>query len=99
MEAEHARLEAAEWVRHRSPAGRWVLLVTVLGSRLVVLDATVVNVALPAIGQNFGVSLTGPQWIVNAYTLTLAGLLLAVGRVLEKLLLGRGERCVHDSTR
>jgi hypothetical protein len=39
------------WVRHRSPAGRWVLLVTVLGSGLVVLDATVVNVALPAIGQ------------------------------------------------
>jgi len=38
------------WVRHRSPAGRWVLLVTVLGSGLVVLDATVVNVALPAIG-------------------------------------------------
>ena len=54
------------WVRHRSPAGRWVLLVTVLGSGLVVLDATVVNVALPAIGQDFGVSLTSLQWIVNA---------------------------------
>ena len=67
------------WVRHRSPAGRWVLLVTVLGSGLVVLDATVVNVALPAIGQDFGVSLTGLQWIVNAYTLTLAGLLLLGG--------------------
>jgi len=67
------------WVRHRSPAGRWVLLVTVLGSGLVVLDATVVNVALPAIGQDFGVSLTSLQWIVNAYTLTLAGLLLLGG--------------------
>src|SRR6266478_3221898 len=67
------------WVRHRSPAGRWVLLVTVLGSGLVVLDATVVNVALPAIGQDFGVSLTTLQWIVNAYTLTLAGLLLLGG--------------------
>ena len=67
------------WVRHRSPAGRWVLLVTVLGSGLVVLDATVVNVALPAIGRDFGVSLTGLQWIVNAYTLTLAGLLLLGG--------------------
>jgi EmrB/QacA subfamily drug resistance transporter len=66
-------------VRLRSPAGRWVLLVTVLGSGLVVLDATVVNVALPAIGQDFGVSLTGLQWIVNAYTLTLAGLLLLGG--------------------
>ena len=67
------------WVRHRSPAGRWVLLVTVLGSGLVVLDATAVNVALPAIGQDFGVSLTSLQWIVNAYTLTLAGLLLLGG--------------------
>src|SRR5258708_16288572 len=67
------------WVGHRSPAGRWVLLVTVLGSGLVVLDATVVNVALPAIGQDFGVSLTSLQWIVNAYTLTLAGLLLLGG--------------------
>jgi len=43
------------------------------------LDATVVNVALPAIGQDFGVSLTSLQWIVNAYTLTLAGLLLLGG--------------------
>ena len=79
MEAGHAGREAAMWVRHRSPAGRWVLLVTVLGSGLVVLDTTVVNVALPAIGQDFGVSLTGLQWIVNAYTLTLAGLLLLGG--------------------
>src|SRR5207245_9813989 len=67
------------WVRHRSPAGRWVLLVTVLGSGLVVLDATVVNVALAAIAQDFGVSLTSLQWIVNGYTLTLAGLLLLGG--------------------
>jgi EmrB/QacA subfamily drug resistance transporter len=54
-------------------------LVTVLGSGLVVLDATVVNVALPAIGQGFGANLRGLQWIVNAYTLTLAGLLLLGG--------------------
>src|SRR6266436_6949787 len=67
------------WVRHHSPAGRWVLLVTVLGSGLVALDATVVNVALPAIGQGFGAGLTSLQWIVNAYSLTLAGLLLLGG--------------------
>jgi EmrB/QacA subfamily drug resistance transporter len=79
MEAGHAQREAAIWVRRRSPAGRWVLLVTVLGSGLVVLDATVVNVALPAISQDFGANLTGLQWIVNAYTLTLAGLLLLGG--------------------
>jgi len=67
------------WVRYRSSAGRWVLLVTVLGSGLVALDATVVNVALPAIGQGFGASLMGLQWTVNAYSLTLASLLLLGG--------------------
>jgi EmrB/QacA subfamily drug resistance transporter len=51
----------------------------VLGSGLVALDATAVNVALPAIGQDFGASLMGLQWIVNAYSLTLAGLLLLGG--------------------
>jgi MFS family permease len=66
------------WVRHHSPAGRWVMLVAVLGSGLVVLDGTVVNVALSAIGQDLGASL-GLQWVVNAYTLTLAGLLLLGG--------------------
>src|SRR5216683_1858181 len=71
--------QAATWVRYHSPAGRWVLLVTVLGSGLVALDATVVNTALPAIGQDFGASLTSLQWIVNAYSLTLAGLLLLGG--------------------
>src|SRR6266700_2494609 len=71
--------QAAVWVRHHSPAGRWVLLVTVLGSGLVALDATVVNVALLAIGQNFGAGLSSLQWIVNAYSLTLAGLLLLGG--------------------
>jgi EmrB/QacA subfamily drug resistance transporter len=72
-------MEALVLVRYHSPAGRWVLLVTVLGSGLVALDATVVNIALPAIGQDFGASLTSLQWIVNAYSLTLAGLLLLGG--------------------
>ena len=67
------------WVRYRSPDGRWVLLVTVLGSGLVALDATVVNVALPAIGQSLDATLGDLQWIVNAYSLTLAGLLLLGG--------------------
>jgi hypothetical protein len=59
------------WIRHHSPAGRWVMLVAVLGSGLVVLDGTtVVNVALSAIGQDLGASLTGLQRIVNAYTIT-----------------------------
>jgi EmrB/QacA subfamily drug resistance transporter len=60
-------------------AGRWVLLVTVLGSGLAMLDATVVNIALPTIGRDLDAGLSSLQWVVNAYTLTLAGFLLLGG--------------------
>jgi len=61
-------------VRYRSPRGRMVLLATVLGSGIAFLDATVVNIALPAIGEDLDAGLSGLQWTVNAYALTLAGL-------------------------
>jgi len=67
------------WVRYASPAGRWVMLATVLGSGIAFLDGTVVNVALPTIGQELGAGISTLQWVVNAYTLTLAGLLLLGG--------------------
>ena len=66
-------------VRYASAAGRWVLLATVLGSGMAFLDATVVNVALPTIGEDLDAGLGGLQWTVNAYALTLAGLLLLGG--------------------
>jgi len=56
-----------------------VLLATVLGSGMAMLDSTVVNVALPSIGRTFDTSLASLQWTVNAYTLTLAGLILLGG--------------------
>ncbi len=59
--------------------GRWVLAAAVLGSSMAFLDATVVNVALPTIGRELHTSLTGLQWVVTAYTLTLAGLILLGG--------------------
>jgi MFS family permease len=43
------------------------------------IDATVVGIALPAIGRDFHTGLAALQWVVTAYTLTLAGLLLAAG--------------------
>lgn len=58
---------------------RWVLLATVLGSSLVMLDATVVNVALPRLGADLGANFGGLQWVVNAYTLTLAAFILLGG--------------------
>jgi EmrB/QacA subfamily drug resistance transporter len=56
-----------------------VLLATVLGSGIAFLDATVVNVALPTIGQELDAGISGLQWVVNAYTLTLSGFLLLGG--------------------
>jgi EmrB/QacA subfamily drug resistance transporter len=56
-----------------------VLLATVLGSGIAFLDATVVNVALPTIGEELDAGISGLQWVVNAYTLTLSGFLLLGG--------------------
>ncbi|MQA79163.1 MAG: DHA2 family efflux MFS transporter permease subunit [Streptosporangiales bacterium] len=66
-------------VRLGQPAGRWVVLATVLGSGVAMLDATVVNVALPALGEELDASIAGLQWTVNAYTLTLACFILLGG--------------------
>ncbi len=59
--------------------GRWVVAATVLGSSMAFLDSTVVNVALPTIGRELNTSLAGLQWVITAYTLTLAGLILLGG--------------------
>src|ERR1700750_2561219 len=64
---------------YSSPVGRWVLAATVLGSGIAALDATVVGIALPAIGRDFHVGEASLQWVVDAYTLALAGLLLLGG--------------------
>ncbi|MFC6080562.1 MFS transporter [Sphaerisporangium aureirubrum] len=56
-----------------------MLFTTVLGSGMAFLDSTVVNVALPKLGRELGASMSGLQWTVNAYTLTLAGLILLGG--------------------
>ncbi|MFD9293071.1 MFS transporter [Streptomyces sp. NPDC060030] len=66
-------------VRIASARGRWIVLATVLGSSMVLLGSTVTNVALPRIGEDFGTDLAGLQWTVNAYMLTLAGLILLGG--------------------
>jgi EmrB/QacA subfamily drug resistance transporter len=62
-----------------SPTGRGVLLATVLGSATAFLDATVVNVALPALQTSFGADLAALQWTVDAYLLFLGTLLLVGG--------------------
>jgi MFS family permease len=62
-----------------SAPGRWVLAVTVLGSGIASLDATVVNVALPSIGRQFHAGVGTLQWVMTGYTLTLAAFLLIGG--------------------
>src|SRR5579885_1138344 len=69
----------------RSPQGRGVLAATILGSGMAMLDGTVVNVAFSRIGRDLGAGLTALQGTVNAYTLTLAGLLLLGGSLGDRL--------------
>ncbi len=61
------------------PAGRWLLVATVLGSGMALLDTTMVIVALPAIGRTLGGGLSTQQWVLDAYLITLAGLVLLGG--------------------
>jgi EmrB/QacA subfamily drug resistance transporter len=64
-----------------------LLLVVCLAQFMVILDVSIVNVALPSIRSGLGFSTTGLQWVVNAYTLTFAGFLMLGGRAAD--LLGR----------
>jgi EmrB/QacA subfamily drug resistance transporter len=61
---------------------RWLALIVLCSSALmIVLDTTIVNVALPSIRQSLGFSATSLAWVVNAYTLTFGGTLLLGGRL------------------
>lgn len=59
--------------------GRWVLAATILASGMAFIDSTVVNVALPALQTTFSANVVDVQWIIEAYGLTLAALILVGG--------------------
>src|SRR5947209_10128704 len=67
----------------RSPAAALAVICT--GYFMVIMDATVTNVALPSIGRGLHGSVTGLQWVVDAYTLSFAALLLTGGALAERL--------------
>ncbi|HET6832034.1 MAG TPA: MFS transporter [Solirubrobacterales bacterium] len=71
--------DGGDKVAYGTGPGRWVLAVTVLGSGIVFLDGTVVNVALPSIGEDLEAETSALQWILNGYMLTLASLILLGG--------------------
>lgn len=70
---------AEKELAYDTTAGRWVLLATILGSGVASLDATIVNVALPRIGEDLDAELAGLQWTLNGYLLSLATLILLGG--------------------
>lgn len=72
-------MAAAPDLRLSDAAGRWVLAATVLGSTVVFVTTTIVNVALPAIGSDLEAGIAGRQWIVTGYLLTLSALILLGG--------------------
>ncbi|MFE9321687.1 MFS transporter [Nocardia sp. NPDC052278] len=75
----------AELPRLGSATGRWILLATILGSSVASLDATVVNIALPRIGESLHTDVAGLQWTLNGYTLTLASFILLGGSLGDHL--------------
>ena len=66
-------------MRMGTPAARWVLLATVLGSGVAFLDGTIVNVALPVIAEDLDASLSDLQWVLDSYLVTLTALVLLGG--------------------
>ena len=85
----------------RGSGGRsWVpLLAVCAGYFMVILDVTVINVAVPVIGRELSASLTGIQWITDGYTLVFAGLLLTGGALGDRLgnrrVFCTGWSCLH----
>jgi EmrB/QacA subfamily drug resistance transporter len=70
---------AAEQIHYGSARGWWVLVATIGGSSIAFLDSTVVNVALPVLGDDLGATVAGLQWVLNGYMLALASLIMLAG--------------------
>ena len=79
----------------RSARGRLVVAATVLGSGVVFLESTVVNVAVPAIARDLQLDVSGLQWILDGYLLTLSALILTGGSLGD--VYGRGRMFVLGS--
>ena len=63
----------------------WTLLASCIAIFMLLLDVTIVNVALPSIERSLGASFSDLQWVIDAYALTLAGFVLAAGSLADKV--------------
>jgi EmrB/QacA subfamily drug resistance transporter len=78
--SEEAPIQSGTAAATRAGAtGMWVLVATIVASSMTFIDGTVVNVALPALQKSFGATVVDVQWVVEAYALTLASLILVGG--------------------
>ncbi|MEV7178467.1 MFS transporter [Kitasatospora sp. NPDC093679] len=76
MSLQHAQDEQAV-----DPRRWWALAVIAIAQLMIVLDATIVNIALPSAQKDLGISDGNRQWVITAYTLAFGGLLLLGGRI------------------
>src|SRR2546429_9902745 len=65
-------------------ARRWTLVAVCVTTFMLLLDITIVNVALPSIQRRLHAGLTGLEWVVDAYALTLAALILTAGALADR---------------
>src|SRR5213082_3612275 len=71
---------------HRPAAHRGVILLALCGAALIInIDVTIVNVALPSLVRELGATTTKLQWVVDAYTLVFAALILAAGSLSDRV--------------
>src|SRR6266540_2644622 len=79
---EEERMTAARIATVQTDRSRWLALyVLCVGMLMIVLDVTIVNVALPSIQGDLGFSQSGLAWVVNAYLIAFGALLLLAGRL------------------
>jgi EmrB/QacA subfamily drug resistance transporter len=76
---------SAGTIRLATAQGRWLLAAMILGSGMAFLDGSIVGLALPSMNSDLDAGAAGVQWIVNAYTLTLAALILVGGSLGDRL--------------
>jgi len=72
-------------VTSRKKSGRWILAASIFGSGAVFLEGSVVMVAMPAIGRDMHLGMSGLQWVMNGYLLTLSALMLFGGALGDRV--------------